>query len=219
MRKRYLALPALILGFFLMGNIQTAQATVQTVSEDLVVSSYVSQLQTFEAKEYPTYVVTPALRDTYAVTVVSVVQYPTVQGAGSTWSDGFGARDSPCSGCSSMHMGVDFTPGGGTTVLSVADAVVIATPVDGGGLGYSVTLQSTINGVVTVTKYGHMQAGSVQVSVGQVIPRGTVLGLVGSTGASTGNHLHFQVEVGGTPIDPVAWLQTNANDWMWPGLQ
>ena len=60
------------------------------------------------------------------------------------------------------------------------------------------------------TLYGHMTYGSRQVSVGQSVEAGQLIGLVGSTGSSTACHLHFEVHINGSVVDPWAWLQANA---------
>ncbi|MBN9168540.1 MAG: M23 family metallopeptidase, partial [Microbacterium sp.] len=59
------------------------------------------------------------------------------------------------------------------------------------------------------TLYGHMTYGSRVVQAGQTVAAGQVIGLVGSTGRSTANHLHFEVMLNGTHVDPLAWLLTN----------
>jgi murein DD-endopeptidase MepM/ murein hydrolase activator NlpD len=56
-----------------------------------------------------------------------------------------------------------------------------------------------------------MQAGTIIVSMGETVQVGQILGFVGSTGASTGAHLHLEIHVNGVPVDPFAWLKANAN--------
>lgn len=126
-------------------------------------------------------------------------------------SDGFGPRVSPCSGCSSFHLGTDFLPGYGNPVLAMADGVV--TSVDNsGGLGVHVVIDHLIDGQLVTTTSAHMQVGSVQVSVGQAVKAGDVVGLVGNTGDSTGPHLHFELRLGGAePVDANAWLQQHVS--------
>lgn len=125
-------------------------------------------------------------------------------------SSGFGSRN-VCSYCSSYHLGVDFTPGSGVPIQSIADGVVSQVNISGGGLGNNVMIDHVINGQRVQSVYAHMQWGSIQVAVGQQVSVGTTIGAVGSTGNSTGAHLHLEVHLDGTPVDPYAWLKANAN--------
>lgn len=122
-------------------------------------------------------------------------------------SSGFGPRDAPCAGCSTIHDGVDFNPGNGTPVMSIADGVVVLATENGGGLGVNVEVQHNIGGELITSSYAHMQFGSLQVAVGQRVSAGQELGLVGSTGQSTGPHLHLEMfGVDGVRFDGFAWL-------------
>lgn len=161
-------------------------------------------------------VTTPAAKiaktDSSAFTndVNGTVQWPFPTGV--PISSGFGARQvAGCSFCSTFHQGLDFTPGSGTPIQSVADGVV--TKVDGpsGALGNNVWIEHTIDGQKVTSVYAHMQTGSVEVTKGQRVSVGDIVGKVGSTGNSTGAHLHFEIIVGGVPIDPYPWLTANAN--------
>ena len=145
-------------------------------------------------------------RDAYGVTVPPALQWPV--NPSSPISDGFGPRIAPCSGCSSHHEGADFDPGSGATVRAIAAGVVVETNNPGwAALGIHVAIKHVIDGQVIISAYGHMQVGSMPLHVGDVVFAGEPIGLVGSTGASTGAHLHFEIRVGGTaPVDPVAWM-------------
>lgn len=122
-------------------------------------------------------------------------------------SDGFGPRSAPCGGCSSSHDGVDFIPGVGTPVMSIADGVVVLATEDGGGLGVNVEVQHNIDGELVTSSYAHMQYGSLAVSVGQQVTAGQQLGAVGTTGQSTGPHLHLEMfKADGVRFDGMAWL-------------
>lgn len=125
-------------------------------------------------------------------------------------SDGFGERAAPCRGCSSMHYGVDFLPGVGAPIFAIADGVVTQHDEDDNGFGNSVVITHVIDGKVTST-YAHMQAGSSPLQVGQSVVVGEFVGLVGSTGAATGPHLHLEVAVEGVKIDPFTWLKAHAS--------
>jgi murein DD-endopeptidase MepM/ murein hydrolase activator NlpD len=68
------------------------------------------------------------------------------------------------------------------------------------------TIQHVIDGQVITSVYGHMQYGSTSLSVGDTVKVGQVIGLVGSTGASTGPHLHFEIRIDNEPVNPLDWL-------------
>jgi murein DD-endopeptidase MepM/ murein hydrolase activator NlpD len=122
-------------------------------------------------------------------------------------SSGFGPRSAPCAGCSTNHDGVDFNPGAGTPVMSIADGVVVLATENGGGLGVNVEVQHNIGGELITSSYAHMQYGSLAVSVGDHVTAGQQVGLVGSTGQSTGPHLHLEMfGVDGVRFDGFAWL-------------
>jgi murein DD-endopeptidase MepM/ murein hydrolase activator NlpD len=142
---------------------------------------------------------------------MGTVQYPIREGV--PMSDMYGWRSNPFGSGSEFHHGIDFDAGAGHPIQAIADGVVtIASNGDGGGysaLGYYVTIEHVINGHKITSLYAHMIAGSIQVKVGQRVRVGDIVGLVGSTGASTGAHLHFQILVDGVESDPWAWLQAN----------
>ncbi|QAY73566.1 M23 family metallopeptidase [Agromyces protaetiae] len=122
-------------------------------------------------------------------------------------SSGFGPRSAPCAGCSTYHDGVDFTPGNGTPVMSIADGVVQLATENGGGLGVNVEVVHNIGGQIYTTSYAHMQYGSLAVVAGQTVTAGQQLGVVGTTGQSTGPHLHLEMWApDGVRFDGMAWL-------------
>ena len=139
----------------------------------------------------------------------AAVQWPFP--GGSPITSGFGPRQvAGCGFCSTYHQGLDFTPGSGVPIQAIAAGTVSAAIPSGSGLGNHVIVDHVINGQRVQTLYAHMIAGSINVTAGQSVAVGQVLGAVGSTGASTGAHLHFEVHLDGTPIDPFSWLQANA---------
>ncbi|ASD21008.1 hypothetical protein B7495_01895 [Cryobacterium sp. LW097] len=176
------------------------------------------QVDTYTAKEVapppPPVVVAPAA----AAAATAVAAAPA--GASVRWpfpgsiriSDGYGPRSAPCAGCSTFHDGLDMNPGQGTPIGSVADGVVSSvTAYDNGGLGVHVMIDHVVNGQNVTSTYGHMLAGSAAVSVGQSVTAGQVIGNVGSTGQSTGPHLHLELHLDGvTAIDPYSWLTEHA---------
>ncbi len=120
-----------------------------------------------------------------------------------TVTDRFGDRGG-------AHMGTDMVAAGGTPVYASLDGVVRISQDSYGGYGVTVVLESVLNGQQVSTVYPHMQTGSRQVGVGQSVTAGQLVGLVGSTGRSTANHLHFEVYLDGTAVDSLAWLEANA---------
>ncbi len=113
---------------------------------------------------------------------------------------GFYSYD-PSWGCS-IHDGVDLAAASGTPLVAVADGTVAAAGWCDCGLGYYVEIDHG-NGLHTV--YGHM-VGQPSVSVGQQVSQGTTIGAVGSTGLSTGPHVHFMVRQDGVTQDPKSYL-------------
>ncbi|TFD02541.1 M23 family metallopeptidase [Cryobacterium sinapicolor] len=124
----------------------------------------------------------------------------------------YGPRDAPCGGCSTFHKGLDMLPGEGAPALAVADGVVReVSATDNGGFGVYAIVDHTVDGQLVSSVYAHFQAGSLQVSAGEPVGVGTHLGNVGSTGQSTGPHLHFEILIDGiTPTDPYAWMSQRA---------
>jgi murein DD-endopeptidase MepM/ murein hydrolase activator NlpD len=111
---------------------------------------------------------------------------------------------------SGYHQGVDLLADGGTPIYAAAAGVVSVSQESYGGYGVAVSIDHVIGGQQVNTLYGHMTYGSRQVSAGQYVEAGQLIGLVGSTGSSTANHLHFEVHINGGVVDPWAWLQANA---------
>ena len=126
-------------------------------------------------------------------------------------SDGFGWRVSPCYGCSTYHLGVDFTPGAGAVIQAIADGVVSAVVASHYGLGNHIIIDHHINGQLVQSVYAHMADGTMKMVVGQQVKVTDEVGRVGSTGSSTGAHLHLEIHVNGVPVDPFEWLKANAN--------
>jgi len=127
-------------------------------------------------------------------------------------SSDYGYRDAPCAGCSSDHQGVDFVPGAGTNVFAVYQGLVTKAGWDG-GYGNRVEISHFVEGEdgeiqQWTTIYAHMQDRSIakNIYVGAVVQTGAVLGRVGSTGTSTGPHLHFELIIDGNNVDPMPVL-------------
>jgi len=112
-------------------------------------------------------------------------------------TSGFGRRISPFTGEPAMHRGVDISVPENTPMVASANGVVVRAGFDG-GLGNAIKID---HGYGYATLYGHLN--KVHVRVGQRVKRGQVIGLVGSTGLSTGPHLHYEVFVNLVPTNPL----------------
>ncbi len=130
----------------------------------------------------------------------AAIQWPFAVGV--TMSYGFGMRSGR------MHEGIDFTPGAGAPIQAIADGTVRVASEAGGAYGVHVIIDHVIDGQMVSSHYAHMEYGSIQVSTGQQVTVGTVLGRTGNTGRSYGAHTHFEILLNGkTAIDPLPWLR------------
>jgi murein DD-endopeptidase MepM/ murein hydrolase activator NlpD len=129
---------------------------------------------------------------------------PTAMPAASVMmSSGFGYRADPFTGAAAMHAGLDFKGPIGTPILAAAKGKVVLAGFNG-GYGNSVEIRHA-NGLVT--RYAHLSG--VDVRKGQMVERGLQIGRMGSTGRSTGSHLHFEVRLNGQAINPRKFLEAN----------
>ncbi|MGH1536825.1 MAG: M23 family metallopeptidase [Gammaproteobacteria bacterium] len=113
----------------------------------------------------------------------------------------FGKRTSPFTGKTETHRGVDFAGKAGNDVVAVAGGLVTHAS-EKGAYGFLVEID---HGNGYVTRYGHNQM--VHVQVGEAIKRGQVIAKLGSTGRSTGPHVHFEVIKDGARIDPMKFVE------------
>ena len=129
----------------------------------------------------------------------------TVPPVNSGWySSNFGWRIDPFTGKSAMHEGVDFVVPLGTPIHAAASGIVVYA-------GWHPDFGNLVeidHGNDILTRYAH--ASKLVVKVGQVVKRGQLISYVGSTGRSTGNHLHFEVRFKGLAQNPVRFLQNSA---------
>jgi len=119
-------------------------------------------------------------------------------------SSDFGMRFDPFYQVWQLHAGVDFAAPGGAPIWAVEAGNVFRAGWNGGYGNYTCIYHGIYQGQGFATCYAHQS--QILVSVGQQVERGQVIGLVGTTGASTGTHLHFEVRLDGNPVDPVPWL-------------
>jgi murein DD-endopeptidase MepM/ murein hydrolase activator NlpD len=115
-------------------------------------------------------------------------------------TSGFGARLDPFLGRPAIHPGIDFAALEGSPAHATAAGTVILAGYNG-GYGNEVEIDHG-NGITT--RYGHLS--EIDVQVGQVVSKGAVVGKTGSTGRSTGPHLHYEVRVDGTAVDPMTFI-------------
>lgn len=120
-------------------------------------------------------------------------------------ASGFGMRIHPIYGIAKMHNGLDFTAPQGTPIYATGNGRV-TTAGPGTGTGNHVIIN---HGYGYETVYMHMVR--VKVREGQQVKRGEVIGWVGSTGASTGPHCHYEVHINGTKVDPVYFFFNDLN--------
>lgn len=119
-------------------------------------------------------------------------------------SSGFGLRVHPVLGGLRAHKGIDLPAATGTPIHASADGVVAKADWLG-GYGLLVQLE---HGAGMETRYGHMSR--IAVAEGQRVRKGDVIGYVGTTGRSTGPHLHYEVRIAGEAVNPVPYMQTVA---------
>lgn len=126
--------------------------------------------------------------------------YPSIWPVNGTITSNFGYRDNPIGGGTGFHEGVDIAVDYGTPVrVTASGKVTMAGWVDGYG-----NLVEVDHGGGFVTRYGHNSM--LLVVVGQEVKTGDIISLAGSTGRSTGPHVHYEVRVNGTPTDPMLFL-------------
>jgi murein DD-endopeptidase MepM/ murein hydrolase activator NlpD len=130
----------------------------------------------------------------------------TIAPVSSGWySSNFGWRLDPFTGKSAMHEGVDYVVPQGTPIHAAASGIVVYAAMHP-QFGNLVEID---HGNDILTRYAH--ASKLLVEVGQVVKRGQLVSLVGSTGRSTGNHLHFEVRFKGLAQNPIRFLQNTAS--------
>jgi murein DD-endopeptidase MepM/ murein hydrolase activator NlpD len=137
----------------------------------------------------------------YEVALRERARVPSIWPVDGESTDSFGVRGNPFgSGGSEFHAGQDIAAPRGTPVLAAADGIVVQSGWQN-GYGQTVVID---HGNGLTTRYGHLS--KVGVVAGQELKRGDELGQVGSTGRSTGPHLHYEVRIGDVPVSPLHYL-------------
>jgi bla regulator protein BlaR1 len=135
------------------------------------------------------------------------MQYPFVNKKKRKVSAPFGPRVHPITKVKSHHNGVDMVDKQGTVLVAPEAGTVIEarkSNAPGGGYGYYVKFKGK-SGAVHIL--AHMVADSLLVKKDQKIAEGQPLGKLGNTGASTGAHVHWEVQIKGKPVDPIKWVE------------
>lgn len=109
------------------------------------------------------------------------------------------------------HKGTDYMVGRGTPIYAIADGVVVASSESGPGWGVYVKIAHNIGGKSVTSLYAHMLYGSRNVSVGQTVSAGQLIGQVSDTGRAFGTHLHLEIRLNGGYVNAESWLKANAS--------
>jgi murein DD-endopeptidase MepM/ murein hydrolase activator NlpD len=120
-----------------------------------------------------------------------------------TFTSGYGVRSDPFHSGAAMHPGIDLAGSYGTPIYATADGTVERAGWNSGGYGNLVEID---HGRGITTRYGHMSA--ILVHAGDHVTRGQQIGRMGSTGRSTGNHLHYEVRIDGRAVNPIPFMKS-----------
>jgi murein DD-endopeptidase MepM/ murein hydrolase activator NlpD len=120
------------------------------------------------------------------------------------FTSGFGIRSDPFKGYAARHQGIDLAAPIGTAIYATADGLVTTAGWNSGGYGNLIKID---HGRGIETRYGHLSA--ILVHAGQRIVRGQQIGRMGSTGRSTGSHLHLEVRFDDRAVNPIPYMKSN----------
>jgi murein DD-endopeptidase MepM/ murein hydrolase activator NlpD len=137
--------------------------------------------------------------DTIEQAAISIPSYQPV--AHLSFTSNFGVRSDPFRGTAAMHAGVDIPGPVGTPVYATADGIVSRAE-RAGGYGNLIEVN---HGKGIATRYGHLS--KIVIADHARVKRGQLIGLMGSTGRSTGSHLHYEVRIDGSAVNPAPYLQ------------
>ena len=124
--------------------------------------------------------------------------------ASAAFTSGYGVRSDPFKGRAAMHAGIDLAGPLGTPIYATADGTVSSAGFNSGGYGNLIKVD---HGKGIETRYGHLS--QILVSAGQRISRGQLIARMGSTGRSTGSHLHYEVRIDGRAVNPIPFMKSN----------
>jgi len=120
-----------------------------------------------------------------------------------SFSSGFGMRSDPFRGAAAMHAGIDLSGPVGTPIYATADGVVSEAGWSSGGYGNLIKID---HGRGIETRYAHLSRFDVR--PGERVTRGQLIGRMGSTGRSTGSHLHYEVRIDGRAVNPIPFMKS-----------
>ncbi len=180
--------------------LRSAQSGNQSAGgEDEQFRNLFSSWQNFEETGLASAKAKPAIPGAAKLGAVSIPSRTPLEGLKLTSS--FGMRNHPILGGRRAHKGIDLGAPIGTPIYATADGVVSKASWFG-GYGLYVSLE---HGGDLETRYGHMSR--LNVAEGQMVHKGDVIGFVGTTGNSTGPHLHYEVRVDGQAVNPIPYMQ------------
>lgn len=184
-------------------------ATWEPVAETILTALTTGPSGTAPSSTAPAAPSPAAIGDTLPAATTTVFPLP----AG-TWTrtSSYGMRLNPVLRIWQVHTGVDLAAPTGTPVLATA-AGRVASAGYRAGRGNQIVLEHLVGGQVVASSYGHLRDGGIHVDAGDLVAAGQRIGDVGSTGNSTGPHLHFEIRPGGasqTGVDPDSWLSSAA---------
>ena len=119
------------------------------------------------------------------------------------FTSGYGVRSDPFRGGAAMHAGIDLAGPNGTPIYATADGTIRRSGWNSGGYGNLIEVD---HGRGIETRYGHLSR--ILVRAGQPVKRGQLIGYMGSTGRSTGSHLHYEVRIEGKPVNPIPFMKS-----------
>jgi murein DD-endopeptidase MepM/ murein hydrolase activator NlpD len=144
----------------------------------------------------------PSLLGLLSSPVVNPGEIPSIWPVQGEVTAGFGERMDPFSGEGAFHSGMDIAAPSGTPVRAAADGIVLHAGPGEAGYGNEILID---HGSGMATKYGHLRR--IFVIEGQEVRKGQIIGSVGMTGRATGPHLHYEVLVHETPVNPAKFLR------------
>lgn len=185
-------------------RLPSAMLVLATQSNSTVESSYRASIYAFNLMETMSFAPTvesPVRGAVFTLPSLSGLNIPSAWPVRGEITGGFGQRMDPLSGEGAFHNGVDISAPTGTEVAATADGVVIFADRES-GYGKEILLD---HGAGITTRYGHLS--QIYVVVGQQVTQGQVIGAVGRTGKTTGPHLHYEVRINQTPVNPSKYLR------------